>query len=278
MSSASRRPPAAIGRRRSPSASRCRPAPRSCRSTPAGDRLVRARPTAADAAAASCRRPAQRRAARHRRVSAGSATELGATRTQGPYELSAATTRPAPIAAIIEAADAAPCSAGPSAPMAPTRWTQKVEQRLREIFESPTCCAFPVATGTAANVLALAAAAPPWGAIFCHAAVAHRRRRGQRAGVLHRRRQALPARGAGRQDRPPRRSPSRWPSRRRRACTIRSRPRSVDHPGHRMRHRLYAATRSPRSPPRAPPRAQAAHGRRALRQRAVASSAARRPR
>ena len=33
-------------------------------------------------------------------------------------------------------------------------WTHRVERRLREIFEKPDLLAFPVATGTAANVLA----------------------------------------------------------------------------------------------------------------------------
>lgn len=49
-------------------------------------------------------------------------------------------------------------------------WTQKVERRLREIFERPDLVAYPVATGTAANVLALACCTPPWGAIYCHPA------------------------------------------------------------------------------------------------------------
>lgn len=47
-------------------------------------------------------------------------------------------------------------------------WTHKVERRLREIFEKPDLVAFPVATGTAANVLALSCCTPPWGAIYCH--------------------------------------------------------------------------------------------------------------
>lgn len=50
------------------------------------------------------------------------------------------------------------------------RWTEKVQDRLRDIFEKPDLTAFPVATGTAANVLALACCTPPWGAIFCHPA------------------------------------------------------------------------------------------------------------
>ena len=47
-------------------------------------------------------------------------------------------------------------------------WTQRVERRLRELFDKPDLVAFPVVTGTAANSLALACCAPPWGAIFCH--------------------------------------------------------------------------------------------------------------
>jgi threonine aldolase len=47
-------------------------------------------------------------------------------------------------------------------------WTQKVERRLRELFEKPDLVAYPVATGTAANVLSLACCTPSWGAIYCH--------------------------------------------------------------------------------------------------------------
>ncbi len=45
--------------------------------------------------------------------------------------------------------------------------TRGVEKRLAEIFERD-CAVFLVATGTAANVLALSALAPPWGAVYCH--------------------------------------------------------------------------------------------------------------
>ncbi len=38
---------------------------------------------------------------------------------------------------------------------------------LREVFETDLSV-FLVATGTAANALALAALCPPWGAVFCH--------------------------------------------------------------------------------------------------------------
>jgi threonine aldolase len=60
--------------------------------------------------------------------------------------------------------------AGPVHSYGADEWTQKVERRLREIFEKPDLVAYPVAVGTAANVLALACCSPPWGSIFCHPA------------------------------------------------------------------------------------------------------------
>jgi threonine aldolase len=71
--------------------------------------------------------------------------------------------------AIIEAVGRA-FSAGSVHSYGADHWTHKVEHRLREIFEKPDLCAYPVATGTAANVLALATCCPPWGAIFCNPA------------------------------------------------------------------------------------------------------------
>ena len=46
-------------------------------------------------------------------------------------------------------------------------WTARVVARLSEIFEREVA-AFPVATGTAANALAIATLVPPYGAVFCH--------------------------------------------------------------------------------------------------------------
>ncbi len=46
--------------------------------------------------------------------------------------------------------------------------TRGVERRLCEIFEREVAV-FLVATGTAANALAIAHLAPPWGAVLCHA-------------------------------------------------------------------------------------------------------------
>jgi threonine aldolase len=43
----------------------------------------------------------------------------------------------------------------------------RARQMLNEVFEREVTCFF-VATGTAANALALGAICPPWGAIFCH--------------------------------------------------------------------------------------------------------------
>ena len=43
----------------------------------------------------------------------------------------------------------------------------KVEQRLRDIFETDLTAYF-VATGTAANALAFSAMCPPYGAVYCH--------------------------------------------------------------------------------------------------------------
>ena len=47
-------------------------------------------------------------------------------------------------------------------------WTRSVERRLSEIFERDVAT-FLVASGTAANALALAQVTPPWGVVLCHA-------------------------------------------------------------------------------------------------------------
>jgi len=47
-----------------------------------------------------------------------------------------------------------------------------VTARLREVFEAPQAEVHLVATGTAANALALASYCPPWATVFCHR-VAH---------------------------------------------------------------------------------------------------------
>ena len=66
---------------------------------------------------------------------------------------------------IMEALVAA--NAGTASSYGADNLTAKVEARLSEIFERPVK-AFPVATGTAANALALATLTPPYGAVLCH--------------------------------------------------------------------------------------------------------------
>ncbi len=68
-----------------------------------------------------------------------------------------------PILEAIRVANSGSASAYGTDPL-----TAEAERRLAEIFETEIAC-FLVATGTAANALALAALTPPWGAIFCHA-------------------------------------------------------------------------------------------------------------
>lgn len=46
-------------------------------------------------------------------------------------------------------------------------WTHQLQQRFSELFDHEVTV-FPVATGTAANALALASLVPPWGAILTH--------------------------------------------------------------------------------------------------------------
>jgi len=58
-------------------------------------------------------------------------------------------------------------NAGPAAAYGDDPLTRRVEARIAEVFEHEAEV-FLVATGTAANALALSAMAPPYGAIFCH--------------------------------------------------------------------------------------------------------------
>ena len=45
---------------------------------------------------------------------------------------------------------------------------ERVRDRIRAVFDAPEAAVYLVATGTAANALALALCCPPWGAVFCH--------------------------------------------------------------------------------------------------------------
>jgi len=73
----------------------------------------------------------------------------------------AAPIHPAILAAIAEA------NAGAASSYGADPWTARVEALLADVFERP-CAVLLLATGTAANALALAAVCPPWGAVFCH--------------------------------------------------------------------------------------------------------------
>jgi len=68
---------------------------------------------------------------------------------------------------VIEALAAA--NAGTAPGYGTDDWTARVDQRLSEIFERDVTV-FEVATGTAANGLALSVMAPPYGRVFCHEA------------------------------------------------------------------------------------------------------------
>lgn len=57
---------------------------------------------------------------------------------------------------------------GYAAPYGEDGLTARAVARLREVFEAPEAAIFLVATGTAANALALASLCPPWATIYCH--------------------------------------------------------------------------------------------------------------
>lgn len=63
----------------------------------------------------------------------------------------------------------AAANAGTAAPYGEDAVTARLQARMAEVFETEVVV-FPVATGTAANALALAAITPPYGAIYCHEA------------------------------------------------------------------------------------------------------------
>lgn len=58
---------------------------------------------------------------------------------------------------------------GPAMPYGEDPVTEGVRARFNDLFETETTV-FPVATGTAANVLGLSLLTPPYGAVYCHQA------------------------------------------------------------------------------------------------------------
>lgn len=47
-------------------------------------------------------------------------------------------------------------------------WTERLRDRVAEVFEFPEVAVFAVSSGTGANALGLSALCPPWGAVLCH--------------------------------------------------------------------------------------------------------------
>lgn len=69
---------------------------------------------------------------------------------------------PEVMAALLKANEGYERSYGADAAMA------RVTDLVRDLFEAPEAVVHLVATGTAANALAIATHCPPWGAVFCH--------------------------------------------------------------------------------------------------------------
>ena len=69
---------------------------------------------------------------------------------------------PEVLAALVEA------EAGYAMPYGNDPLTARAQNRVREVFEAPDAAVYFVATGTAANALALACLCPPWATIYCH--------------------------------------------------------------------------------------------------------------
>ncbi len=65
-------------------------------------------------------------------------------------------------------ASVARAAAGPAMGYGRDPLTARVEDRIREVFEAPQARAYLVATGTAANGLALACLCPPWATVYTH--------------------------------------------------------------------------------------------------------------
>lgn len=66
------------------------------------------------------------------------------------------------LAALMEA------EAGYAMPYGNDDMTARAQAKVREVFEAPDAAVYFVATGTAANALALACLCPPWASVYCH--------------------------------------------------------------------------------------------------------------
>ncbi len=72
-------------------------------------------------------------------------------------------THPTVMAAVARANE------GYAMPYGKDPWEAAATALIRKLFEAPQAQVFYVATGTAANALALGCLAPPWSTVFCHA-------------------------------------------------------------------------------------------------------------
>lgn len=82
-----------------------------------------------------------------------------------PIELrsdNAAGVAPAILAALTEANEGSALAYGGD------RLTQELHELVAATFDAPGAAVFPVASGTAANAIALSALCPPWGSVLCH--------------------------------------------------------------------------------------------------------------
>ena len=110
--------------------------------------------------------------------------------------------------------------------MAPTNGPRSCRQRFSELFETPVRV-FPVATGTAANALALAALGPSWGIVYCSEVAHINTSEANATGFLRRRRQARRRSAGSTAKSTPACLPKRWPGSRRPSSTEASRARSA---------------------------------------------------
>jgi threonine aldolase len=65
-------------------------------------------------------------------------------------------------------AGVAAANEGYAMPYGADLWMEEVRTGIRRAFEAPEAAVYLVATGTAANALALACLCPPWAAVYCH--------------------------------------------------------------------------------------------------------------
>ena len=148
-------------------------------------------------------------------------------------------------------------------------WTARLQDRFSELFET-SVRVFPVATGTAANALSLAAIGPGWGNIYCSEAAHINTSEANAAGFLGGGLKLVPVAGTLWPHRPGGAARDAGRARPRRAAS-RQAVRGQHHAGQRSRRGLFDR-RCPRHyRSRQGARAEGAYGRGAVRQRGRAA-------